>query len=310
LYTKEKDCFASSNGVDTVACWSYIPDGDPRAIVQIAHGMAEHSGRYHAFAEFLVEEGILVCASDHLGHGETAATPEDLGYFGKRGGWIHMTDDLHLMTNKMKQKYGDIPYFLIGHSMGSLLSRAYLSLYGKDLSGAVLIGTSGENPAAKASMPLVNLISKMKGDRHRSGLIYYLAFGNYNKRYEKGSRKLAWMSQDDEVLDAFRADAKCNFILTVAGFRDLMKLLIYVSRKEWASEVPAELPVILLSGDMDPVGDFGEGTRQVFKQLQMAGLSDLSLKLYPGLRHEILHEPGKEQIYQDILHWLEKHFTS
>lgn len=310
MYTKEKDYFVSSNGVDTVACWSYVPERDPKAIVQIAHGMSEHSGRYHAFAEFLVENDILVCANDHLGHGDAAATPEDFGYFGKGNGWVHMTDDLYLLTKKMKEKYGDKPYFLIGHSMGSLLCRAYMSCYGQDLSGVVLIGTSGQNPKAKTFLPLVNLIGKIRGERHRSGFIHYMAFGNYNKKYEKGSSKLAWMSQDDEVLNAFRADPKCNFILTVAGFRDLIKLLVYVSRKDWASEVPAQLPVILLSGDMDPVGDYGEGTRQVFKQLQLAGLTDLSLKLYTGLRHELLNEPEKEQVYQDILQWLQKHCPS
>lgn len=307
MYTKERGSFSGSNGVDTVSYLTYTPEGEPKAIVQIAHGMAEHFGRYHAFAEYLVREGFVVCGNDHLGHGETAPGPEDFGYFGEKNGWINMMDDLHLLTLKMKQRYGDLPYFLIGHSMGSLLARAYLTYYGKELSGTVLIGTSGDNPAAKAALPLINLISSMKGDRHRSGLIYYLAFGNYNKRYEKGSRKLAWMSQDNEVLDAFRADPKCNFILTVAGFRDLMKVLLYVSRKNWAAEVPQKLPVILLSGDMDPVGGFGEGTRQVFKQLQMAKIEDLSLKLYPGLRHEILNEPGNEQIYKDILEWLQKH---
>ncbi|MFA5635841.1 MAG: alpha/beta hydrolase [Anaerovoracaceae bacterium] len=307
MYTKERSSFSGSNGIDTVSYQTYTPDGKPKAIVQIAHGMAEHFGRYQEFAEYLAGVGFVVCGNDHLGHGETAPTQEDLGYFGKNDGWINMTDDLHLLTLKMKQKYGNLPYFLIGHSMGSLLTRAYLSSYGKELSGAVLIGTSGENPAAKAALPLISLIRKAKGDRHRSGLIYYLAFGNYNKRYEKGSRKLAWMSQDDEVLNAFKADPKCNFILTVAGFRDLMKVLIYVSRKDWASEVPQKLPVILLSGDKDPVGDFGQGTRQVFKQLQMAKVEDLSLKLYPGLRHEILNEPGKEQIHKDILEWLQKH---
>lgn len=307
MYTKERGSFSGSNGVDTVSYLTYTPEGEPKAIVQIAHGMAEHFGRYHAFAEYLVREGFVVCGNDHLGHGETAPGPEDFGYFGEKNGWINMMDDLHLLTLKMKQRYGDLPYFLIGHSMGSLLARAYLTYYGKELSGTVLIGTSGDNPAAKAALPLINLISSMKGDRHRSELIYYLAFGNYNKRYEKGSRKLAWMSQDNEVLDAFRADPKCNFILTVAGFRDLMKVLLYVSRKNWAAEVPQKLPVILLSGDMDPVGGFGEGTRQVFKQLQMAKIEDLSLKLYPGLRHEILNEPGNEQIYKDILEWIQKH---
>ncbi len=306
MYTKEKDSFQSSNKSDTVACWSYVPEGEPKAIVQIAHGMAEHFGRYHAFAEYLTEHGFLVCGSDHLGHGETSPSLEDLGYFGENNGWVHMTDDLHLLTVKMKQEYGELPYFLIGHSMGSLLSRAYLPCYGRELAGAVLIGTSGENPSAKTALPLVELISAMKGDRYRSGLIYRLAFGNYNKRYEKGSRKLAWMSRDNAMLDAYKADPRCNFVLTAAGFRDLMKVLIYVSREDWASEVPTELPVILLSGDMDPVGGFGEGVRQVFKQLQKARLKDLSIKLYPDLRHEVLNEPGKEQVYKDILDWIHK----
>lgn len=307
MYAQVKDTFPSSNGVDSVSYRCYIPQKKPMAMVQISHGMAEHFGRYHEFAGFLAEKGFLVCGNDHLGHGQTATTLEDLGFFGEKNGWINMTDDLHLLTMKMKQEYGDLPCFLIGHSMGSLLARAYLSCYGKDLAGAVLIGTSGENPAARASMPLIKLIAKAKGKRHRSGFIYRLAFGNYNSRYEKGSRKLAWMSQDNGVLDSFKADERCNFILTVAGFGDLMKMLLYVSRKDWASEVPSSLPVTLLSGDMDPVGNFGEGIRQVFKQLQMAGLNDLSLKLYPGFRHEILNEPGKEQVYQDILLWLEKH---
>ncbi|GAB1475616.1 alpha/beta hydrolase [Bacillota bacterium] len=307
MYTKEEGSFLSSNGNDMVCFQIYIPENEPKGIVQIAHGMAEHFGRYHNFAEYLVENGYIVCGNDHLGHGKTAAADDDLGYFGEKNGWVNMVDDLRLLTLDMKRKYGDLPYFLLGHSMGSLLARAYISCHGKDLTGAVLIGTSGENPAAKAALPLIKIITKLKGPRHRSNLIYSLAFGNYNRRYEKGSRKLAWMTQDNDNLDAFRADPKCNFVFTVSGFHNLMKLLIYVSRKDWAEEVPKELPIILLSGDLDPVGDFGEGTKQVFKQLQMAEVKDLALKLYPGLRHEILNEPGKEKIYKDILDWLKKY---
>lgn len=307
MYTKEEGSFLSSNGNDVVYFQTYIPESEPKGIIQIAHGMAEHFGRYHNFAEYLVENGYIVCGNDHLGHGKTAAADDDLGYFGEKNGWVNMVDDLRLLTLDMKRKYGDLPYFLLGHSMGSLLARAYISCHGKDLTGAVLIGTSGENPAAKAALPLIRIITKLKGSRHRSNLIYTLAFGNYNRRYEKGSRKLAWMTQDNDNLDAFRADPKCNFVFTVSGFHNLMKLLIYVSRKDWAEEVPNELPIILLSGDLDPVGDFGEGTKQVFKQLQMAEVKDLALKLYPGLRHEILNEPGKEKIYKDILDWLKKY---
>lgn len=300
----EETSFLSSNGKDTVYCRIYAPDVKPRAVVQIAHGMAEHIGRYDELAKCLAESGVIVCGNDHLGHGRTVSAIEDLGYLGDKNSWTHMVDDLHILRKMMRQKYGDLPYFLLGHSMGSLLLRAYLSCYGNEIQGSLLIGTSGYNKSAKAAMPLVDLIEKIKGPKHRSRLVYSLAFGGYNKRYEKGCRKLAWMSQDNQVLDSFRNDPRCNFVLTVSAFRDLLKLLTYVSRKDWALEVPVNLPVILLSGDMDPVGDFGNGTREVFKQLQMAGVKDLSLKLYPGLRHEILNEPGKERVRKDILNWI------
>lgn len=307
MYTVEKDFFLSSNGKNMVSYQVYIPGGTPLGIVQISHGMAEHFGRYKVFAEFLTENGFLVCGNDHLGHGETAAAFEDFGYFGEKNGWVNMVDDLNILTMRMKDQHGNLPYFLAGHSMGSLLTRAYISCYGKELSGAIIIGTSGKNSSAKTAMPLVDLIGKTKGERYRSRFLYSIAFGNYNKKYEKGSRKLAWMTRDNQVLDSFKSDPKCNFIFTVSGFRDLMKLVVYVSRQDWSAEVPKELPIILLSGDMDPVGDFGEGIRHVFKQLQLSGVKDLSLRLYPGFRHEILNEPGKEKIYQDILNWLRKH---
>lgn len=307
MYRKEDCSFLSSNGETLVYAESYIPEGEPLAIVQIAHGMAEHIGRYKQVVEYLVNQGFIVCGNDHLGHGNTAPSADDFGYFGEGDGWVHMTDDLHILTRKMKDKYGDLPFFLLGHSMGSLLARAYLSCHSDELAGAILIGTSGENPAAKAALPLLSMISKAKGSKYRSRLVYGLAFGKYNKKYNKDCNKLAWMSQDDNVLKAFRNDKKCNFIFTVAGFTDLMKLLIYVSRKDWALEIGKDLPVILLSGDMDPVGDFGDGTRQIFKQLQMAGNKELSLKLYPNLRHEILNEPGKEKVYKDIVDWMLRH---
>jgi alpha-beta hydrolase superfamily lysophospholipase len=169
------------------------------------------------------------------------------------------------------------------------------------------MGTSGKNNLTKAAMPLLDVIGALKGERHRSGLIYSLAFGNYTKRYKKGSNRLSWMSQDPLVLSAFIEDPKCDFILTVAGFRDLMSVLTFVSRKEWAKEVPKSLPIHLLSGDMDPVGDYGKGVQQVYKSLLNAKVTDLTMKLYPGVRHELLNEPSKETVSQDIIEWLEIH---
>lgn len=302
-----KGNFLSSTGEDSVAYTAYIPEGEIRAILQISHGMAEHFARYEGFSIFLAERGILVCGNDHLGHGETASSLENLGYFSKEKGWIHMVDDMHLLMLIMKEDYQETPYFIMGHSMGSLLTRAFLTTYGRELSGVILMGTSGKNNLTKAAMPIVNAVGALKGERHRSGLIHALAFGNYTKRYEKGSDRLAWMSQDPTILSAFRSDPKCNFVLTVAGFRDLMTVLSFVSRKKWAEEVPKNLPMYLVSGDMDPVGNYGKGVRQVYKNLLTAKGKDLSMKLYPGVRHELLNEPSKEIVSNDILGWLENH---
>lgn len=299
--------YPSSNGTDQVAYTVYQPEGEIRAILQIAHGMAEHFGRYKDFALFLAERGILVCGNDHLGHGETAKSEEDLGYFAKDKGWIHMVDDMARLTELVKKGNETKPTFLLGHSMGSLLSRAYLPIYGMQLSGAILMGTSGKNPLAQAAIPIVNAMGVLKGERYRSRLIYGLAFGGYTKRYEKGSDRLGWMSQDSAVLSDFRNDPKCNFILTVSGFRDLMQVLQFVSRKEWAKEVPPNLPIHLVSGRMDPVGDYGKGVEQVYEALREAKVDSLSMKFYEEDRHEVLNEPNKALVYQELLEWIQEH---
>jgi alpha-beta hydrolase superfamily lysophospholipase len=309
----EHNTFLSSNGLAKVAYWVETPDPSedsetkPRGILQIAHGMAEHSLRYRETIEYFTGKGYVVCGNDHFGHGETAASPEELGYFGKEKGWFHMAEDMYGLTLRMKETFGDLPYFLLGHSMGSLLARVYMTRYGSDLTGVILSGTSGPNPKAGLSKPLVSLISAVKGEHHRSKLIYGLAFGNYNDRYVEGCDRLSWMSQDQQVLDDFRNDPRCNFTLTVTGFRDLMELLVFVSRKQWATEIPSDLPVLLISGEMDPVGDFGEGVKKVHKALEAAGCLDLTMKLYPDTHHEVLNEPVKWKVMEDIAMFMETH---
>lgn len=306
-FDKGTGSYKSCNGFDRIAYYLFIPEKTPKAILQIAHGMSEHFGRYSEFSGYLAQKGILVCGNDHLGHGRSVSRSEDLGYFGSENGWTHMVKDMYLLTKLIKESYPDIPYFLLGHSMGSLLARAYLPLYGDELTGVILMGTSGKNKKVKTAMPVLRIIRMLKGERHRSMFVYKLAFGSYNKSYPKGSSRLAWMSQDRQVLKAFREDPRCNFILTVAGFMDLLNVLEFVSGNQWARQVPKDLPVHLVSGDQDPVGDFGKGVHDVYKELMKEKVVNLSMKLYPNDRHELLNEPHKETVYQDLLHWIEKH---
>lgn len=299
--------YGSSNGLDTIGYTVYETDGEPKGILQIGHGMSEHIGRYEKIAAYFTDQGFVVCGNDHLGHGESVSSPEDFGYFGKEKGWVHLVDDMHLLTKKMMGAYPGLPYFLLGHSMGSLLSRAYISCYGEQLSGTILMGTSGRNGKAALLAPLLHTIIATRGPRYRSKQLYNLAFGKYTKKYTGETDKLGWMTRDRDILDRFRKDPKCNFIFTAAGFRDLTDVLRFVSRKEWASLVPRNLPILLVSGGMDPVGEFGNGVRSVHRALHDAGIKDLHIILYEDSRHELFNEPEKDRVLGDIREWMDRH---
>ncbi len=308
---KETGTFASSNGVNTIQYYVYHPEtAAPRAIVQISHGMCEFIERYEDFALFLNEQGILVCGNDHLGHGASVRTPEEFGFFAEQDGWKHMVDDLRQLTVIMKQRYPGVPYFLLGHSMGSFLARVYLSWYAKELDGALIVGTSGPNPALPASFPITKAMIALKGNRYRSDMIRNIAFGTYNTKFKPHRTEHDWLSRDEQVVDTFEADPRCTFTFTLQGFLDLFSMLKFVSDKSWASMVPVDLPVILLSGAMDPVGQYGKGVKEVHDRLALAGIKDLIIKLYEGCRHEILNETNRETVYQDVLQWIEKHIES
>jgi len=320
---KETAKFASSNGVNTIQYYVYHPQEDasegagllrrtargpenPRAIVQISHGMCEFIERYEDFAAFLNKNGILVCGNDHLGHGSSVDSPEDFGFFGEKDGWKYMVNDLHRLTVIMKERYPDVPYFLLGHSMGSFLARAYLSKYSHELRGALIVGTSGTNPALPMAFPVTKSAIAAKGKRYRSHLINDIAFGTYNAKFKPKRTDHDWLTRDENTVDTFEADPRCSFVFTLQGFLDLFSVLKFVSDKKWAETIPVDLPVILLSGKMDPVGQYGKGVKEVHDRLAMAGVKDLIIRLYDGCRHEILNETNKETVYQDILKWIEK----
>ncbi len=295
--------YPSTNGTDTIVAKIWQPDFQAQGIVQISHGMCEYIDRYAGFAEFLTENGFIVCANNHLGHGASAASQKQLGYFAKRGGEKFLVDDLHTLTNMMKIKYPDLPILLFGHSMGSFIARNYVTKYGKELSAVIFCGTSGPNPRARAGKKLAALECRRHGEQYRSSWLQHLAFHAYNRRNARRT-KFDWLSRDEKVVDQYLADPYCDFTFTASAFEDLFTLLLQCSDPEWFSTYPKTLPTLLISGDMDPVGDYGKGVSYVYKTLISAGVRDVRMKLYEGARHELLNEINRQEVYEDILQWI------
>lgn len=304
-YIKDRITYPSADGKNTVAAYIFTPaQGEVRAVLQLCHGMCEYILRYEPFAAYLCERGIAFAGNDHLGHGETAANADDLGYTVDAR---HMVADVRTLTGLLRQRFGEqTPLIFSGHSMGSFIARTYLAQYGREgLCGAIIIGTAGPGAPTGAGKALARLIGACRGDRHRSKLLRTIAFGSYTKRCPKGCSDSAWISRDDALVARYDADPFCNYLFTVRGYLDLFTLLGGVSAKSWASKVPADLPMLLIAGEEDPVGAYGAGVRKVHERLQEAGVRDVRLVLYPGDRHEILNEPDRERVYADVLSFID-----
>ena len=296
--------FKSHDGIHDISYRVFKSNTNVRGIVQLSHGMCEHIGRYSEFAEYLTSHGFAVCGNDHLGHGESAASTDELGYFSKDNGWQNAVGDLHTLTSMMKDEYPTIPYFIFGHSMGSFLARAYSARYGDGLSGAVFCGTSGGVPAMGAQLRLISTISALRGDRYRSEWLYRTGFRSYTKRIPGLRTDQDWLSRDEGVVDRYIADERCMFKFTANGYENLMGVLRHVSSKEWYSAYSATLPTLIISGDMDPVGDYGKGPTKVFRRLSDGGC-DVRLHLYSGARHELLNETNRAEVYRDLAAFFE-----
>ena len=301
---KTTDSYLSANGADAITYYIYRPAGEPTAVVQISHGMCEYLTRYEPFIEYLTDRGYLVCGNDHLGHG--ASKGKALGYFGGRKGYDYLPRDLYQLTLLMKEAYPDIPYFLLGHSMGSFIAREYLYRHGDLLSGAVISGTSGRQPAYLVGIPLSGLIECLRGKIHRSVFLDRLAFGSYNKRFGGSYGDSYWLTKDQSLVDAYRGDPHCNFIFTAEGMNTLFHLIGRCNRRNRFTSLPKDLSLLFVSGDMDPVGQYGKGVRQAAGRMRKAGLRDVTCKLYPGNRHECINEENRQEVWADILAWLEK----
>lgn len=299
--------FPSKDGVHRCSASLWTPDGGPRAVVQIVHGVAEYTGRYDHFARYLAQHGFVVCGEDHLGHGKTVDDGK-YGYFGKKDGWTLVTADVRQLRVLMGEKYPGAPYFLLGHSMGSFLARTYLCQFPGTVDGCILSGTGQEKPAlVAAGKAVASAICAVRGPETVSKLVDKLSLGAYNDQFKPTRTTADWICRDEAVVDAYLKDPFCSFKPTAGMFRDMMGGLQLIASEKALSRMDPRTPVYLFSGSQDPVGSNGEGVKRVYGFFKEHGTADLTMKLYPGGRHEMLNEINKGEVYADVLAWLEQH---
>ena len=284
--------------------WS--PEGEPKAAVLIAHGMAEHAGRYARFAERLTEAGYDVYAVDHRGHGKTAGSLDNVGYFADKDGFEKVVEDLYAVTRTISEDHPELPVFLFGHSMGSILSRAYAIAHSSTIEGLVLTGAGGD-PGLLGRVGAVVAFAEgtIRGRRSRSPLLDSMSFGKFNDAFKPTRTKFDWLSRDRTEVDLYIADPYCGAVFTTGFFGDLLHGLAVVNDPAKVAKIRKDLPVLLASGDKDPVGDNGKGVKQVAEQLRESGVTSVTVTLYPNARHEILNETNRDEITSDIIHWLD-----
>ena len=282
---------------------------NPKAILQIAHGMGEHAARYERLAQELGEHGYAVYANDHRGHGHTATSADDVGYFDQNGHfWNDTQNDLMMMTAIARKEHPGIPLFMMGHSMGSFLTRDYITNGSLQLKGAILSGTAG-NPGALAGVGrwVAGLISLIFGRGNRSEFLRKISFGKYAASVKPMRTPADWLSRDNDVVDKYVADPRCGLTFTSGFWMDLLDGIKRINQSSTYQNTPKDLPLYLFAGDKDPVGDFGKGVTEVHRLYEKAGITDLQLKLYSGARHETLNETNRDEVVNDLRVWLDEH---
>jgi len=284
----------------------FLPEPAPRAVVQIAHGMAEHGARYARLAAALAKHGIGTYAADHRGHGHSVVSPDDLGHFADRDGWRKVLDDQRMLLDEIKSRHPRTPLFLMGHSMGSFITRCMLPTVARELSGFIISGT-GHQP-----LPLVQLARVVAtaerarlGKRGKSALLRMLTFDAYNKQVENPRTDSDWLSRDPREVDAYLSDPLCGFMCTTQLYRDMFGGMLTAFGPEALHAVPKTLPVYIMAGECDGVNQRLAGIRRLHLALEAEGIKELTLRVYPGARHELLNETNRDEVTRDLIGWLE-----
>lgn len=297
--------FNSSTGKNKIHARMCVPDTEPRAIVQIIHGIAEYIDRYDKFMSFLADNGIIAVGTDHLGHGKSIESEEQTGFFAYDNGWDYVVRDEEVLRLAMHENYPELPIIVFGHSMGSFITRTLLIRYPDAFNAAIISGTGNQSAVlVNGGLFMGNLVTGLKGAHHYSKFLNNLAFGSYNKIYENPKTEYDWLSRDEVNVQKYIDDPLCGFIPSCSLFRDMMTGVKFITNKKNLTAMNKDMPVYFMSGDMDPVGECGKGVQKAYNNFLEAGMKDVSIKLYPGGRHEMLNEINKDEVYADILAWL------
>ncbi len=296
-------------GNSEIHVYSWLPDNEHsiKAVMQIVHGMAEHGKRYADFANYLTSNGFAVFACDHRGHGKTAKNRDELGFFANENGWNLVVEDLKALSRHIKEQFHEKPFFVFGHSMGSLLTRNYIMQPPLKLSGVILSGTAGKQGVLGAfGVVLTQILMLFNKKNSKSPLMNNLGFGAYNKQFQPVRTEFDWLSRNNEEVDKYIKDEYCGFLFSLKAYNDLLKGLIYVNKQQNINKTASNLPICLVAGNNDPVGNNGRGVTQVYNAFIKAGIQRIQLKLFDDCRHEILNETNKTEVYDFVLNWCNK----
>ena len=297
--------FASTTGVNKLYAHMCIPDGEVRGVVQIAHGIAEHIDRYDGFMKYLAENGFVAVGNDHLGHGKSITAPEEKGIFAEKDGWQYVLDDMDKLHKIMVEKYPGLPYVFFGHSMGSFLIRNYVIQHPDQPSLVIICGTGHQtSQMIAAGDTMARLAVSIFGPRKTGTLLNKVAFGSYTKGIENLRTSSDWLNRDPREVDKYITDPFCGYAPTVSMFRDMMGGIKFIADPANIAKMNKRTPVLFIAGGDDPVGEHGEGVKRAVKAFEDAGVQDITLKLYPGARHEILLETNRDEVFADVLNWI------
>lgn len=298
-------CFRDASGTQDIHAQLWLPDSAPRAIVQVVHGINEHGGRYASFAQYLAVFNIGLAVHDQMGHGDTAAACGRFGYFAPQDGWKNLLQDILFFRRQLVSKFPGLPIFLFGHSMGSFAVRCLLIDDDTAYDGVILSGT-GSNPRWLYDFGLfVCLLARLRhGKEGKSKLLQLLCFGRFARLFAAEAHPMAWLSRVEQVYRDYAKDPYCRFLPSISMYREMFRAMRYMDQPAGYAKVRRDIPLLLVSGDQDPVGGMGKGISRVYRRYCDAGLQDVELLLYPGGRHEMLHEQNRDEVFGDILEWL------
>lgn len=297
-YTEKTGYFRSADKVSDIYYRICIPKDMPKGIIQISHGMCEYFDRYEGVIKYFTDKGFIVCGNDHIGHGKSTKDSSGLGYFG-RDNYRCLAEDNKQLNEILRKTYRSLPYILLGHSMGSFVVRDYMIRFADTVDGVVICGTSGTNKATGLGILLCRFLG-LFGKKRRNKFIRSMAFKGYNSHFKDENEKNSWLTRDPAVRSVYDRDPYCNYCFTVDGYMNLLTLLKSVNADDWEEKVPKSLPILIISGEDDPVGNYGCGPAEIHEKLLQQEVNFIELILYSEARHELFNETNRVEVMEDV----------